>query len=229
MQKLLHALSQLLFPNLCVCCDSYLSYQEGLLCDMCLYTLPKFENFKDKNNPVAKKFWGRLNTHFVTAYLNFKADPDVRKILHQLKYKGNKQIGIEMGEHMGRKLQLIEDLKSVDLIIPVPLHTKRQQFRGYNQCDLIVQGITNITEHRVAYDAVLREKYNSTQTKKNRYERFINSKEIFRVSKPQLLEHKHILLVDDVITTGATIEACGAALLEVEGLKLSIATLAVAT
>ncbi|MDA8886144.1 phosphoribosyltransferase family protein [Bacteroidia bacterium] len=139
------------------------------------------------------------------------------------------ELGVEMGEALGRWLVKSKCFETIDYIIPIPLHPKRQNIRGYNQSDLLVRGLSGVMLKSAVYDSVVRAKYNATQTKKKRYERLINSKEIFRVVQPELLENKHVLLVDDVITTGATIEACGDALLEVKGLKLSIATLAVAT
>ena len=229
MKKLLVSIGQMLFPNLCVCCDGYLSFQEDKVCDLCLYTLPKFEQLAYKDNAVAKKFWGRLNAEAATAVLNFNGSGDVRKILHQIKYKGNMDLGKEMGVLMGSKIVIMELHATVDFIIPVPLHAKRQNFRGYNQCDLLADGISEVTQLRVRKDVLVRQKHNGTQTKKKRYERFINAKEIFRVAKPEELKNKHVLLLDDVITTGATLEACGSALLEVEGLKLSIICLAAAT
>jgi ComF family protein len=229
MSKLLQSLSQMLFPNLCVCCDGYLTHQEGSVCDLCFHGLPKFENFMDADNAVAKKFWGRLKLECATSFLQFKTDGDVRKILHQIKYKGNMDLGVEMGEALGKFVLKVPELVKADAILPIPLHPKRQIERGYNQSDLLSRGMADIMGKTVHYNALVRKKHNSTQTKKKRYERFINSKEIFRVELPQLLENKHVILLDDVITTGATIEACGNALLEVDGLKLSVVSLAVAT
>jgi len=119
MKKLLAFIGQMLFPNLCVCCDGYLSFQEDKVCDLCLYTLPKFEQLSYKNNGVAKKFCGRLNAETATAVLNFNGSGDVRKILHQIKYKGNIGLGKEMGVLMGSKIVKMEPLAKVDFIIPV--------------------------------------------------------------------------------------------------------------
>jgi ComF family protein len=178
---------------------------------------------------LAKKFWGRTNAEFVTAYLNYKGRGDVKKILHQIKYKGNRDLGVEMGKALGKCLTESGHFNNIDYTIPIPLHPKRENFRGYNQSELLVDGIYETMAIKSLKDVVIRKKYNNSQTKKKRYERFINSQEIFRVVDPKKLEGKHVLLIDDVITTGATIEACGEALLEVDGLKLSIASLAVAT
>jgi len=146
--------------------------------------------------------------------------------LHEIKYKGNLNLGIEMGKALGRVMKKISELTNADVIIPIPLHPQREIERGFNQSNLIAHGMSELMGQKVYVDAVIRKKYNSTQTNKRRYERFINSNEIFKVVKPTLLENKHILLIDDVITTGATLEACGNALLEVEGLRLSVISLA---
>ncbi|MGB0849627.1 MAG: ComF family protein [Bacteroidia bacterium] len=228
MRKILQSLGQLILPNLCVCCDGYLSHQEIIICDLCSYSLPRYESFDDKESPLAKKFWGRIELQNVAGLLNFKGGDNVRKILHQIKYKGNMKLGIEAGKMLGRRLSTSDKFSDIDIVIAVPLHAKRELSRGYNQSELLVQGIRDVWNKESSKSAIERIKYNSTQTKKNRYERYINAKEIFKVTEPELLEGKHILLIDDVITTGATIEACGAALLDVKGVKLSVATLAVA-
>lgn len=226
MQKFLASIKQMIFPNLCVCCESYLSHQENFICDMCQYTLPKFEQIKDINNAVSQVFWGRVQLNFATAMLSFGERGNVKRILHEIKYKKGTALGTFMGEWMGKVMQEQVLFDNVDLIISIPLHPKKQLLRGYNQCDLLVQGITNITKINKANDVLIRTKHNATQTKKKRYERFINTSEIFSVQEPQKVAHKHILLIDDVITTGATIEAAAGALLEVEGVRVSVFSLA---
>lgn len=229
MKNILASVGQLLFPNLCVCCDGYLSQQEEAICDICMYTLPRFELYDVKDNPLAKKFWGRLNLEAVSAYLSYKSTNDVKKLLHELKYKGNIDLGVEMGRWLGIALQKTDYFKKIDYVVPIPLHPARYKFRGYNQSDLLGKGLCDVMGLPLLTDVVVRERYNGTQTKKKRYERYINSKELFRVSDPLKLEGKHILLLDDVITTGSTIESCGEVLLDVDRLKLSVASLAVAT
>ncbi len=228
MNKLLNSLGHLIFPNLCVCCDAYLTFQEEAICDLCYFRLPRFENYLNPENSLAKKFWGRLQVEYASAYLQFNSHSDVRKILHEIKYKGNRNLGIEMGKALGKAMLKIPQLNSADSIIPIPLHPKREIERGYNQSNLIAQGMSEVMGKHVYADSIVRKKYNSTQTSKKRYERFINSNEIFQVVKPQMLQNKHVILIDDVITTGATIEACGNILLGVEGLKLSVVSLAAA-
>lgn len=229
MKNLLASIGQLLFTNLCICCQGYLSQQEKFICDFCEFELPRFESFEQKDNAVAKKFWGSIKTDVATAYLTYGKGGAVQRLMHELKYRGNRELGIEMGKWLGWALNKNDLLANVDVLIPIPLHNKRQRERGYNQAELLCRGLHEVTQIPVASDAVTRERYNVTQTKKKRYERYINAKELFRVNTPELLENKHVLLIDDVITTGSTMISCGEVLLDVKGLRLSLASLAVAT
>jgi competence protein ComFC len=226
MQKILSALGQMIFPNLCVCCSGYLGGQEEFICDLCNYTLPRFEEFGRKDNQVAQTFWGRTRLEFATSILQFSAKGDVQKVLHEIKYKGNTSLGVYMGEWMGRIIKEKQLFSEVDYIVPLPLHPKKELLRGYNQAELLVRGMCHELGQPMAKDVLIRTKHNSTQTKKHRYERFINTTEIFAVQDSDKLEGKHILLVDDVITTGATIEAAANVLLDVEGVRVSVVSLA---
>ncbi|MDG2455819.1 MAG: phosphoribosyltransferase family protein [Bacteroidia bacterium] len=228
MKNLLASVGQMLFPNLCVCCDGYLSKQEVSVCDLCLYTLSKFELIAALDNPLAKKFWGRLKLEAATAYLSYKGTNDVKKLMHALKYKGDTHLGIEMGKWLGDALIRTGNFSTIDCVIPIPLHPKRQMLRGYNQCDLLGHGLCEAMKIPMISDVVVRERHNSTQTKKKRYDRYVNSKELFKVIDPSRIQGKNVLLIDDVITTGSTMESCGSVLLDVEGLRLSLASLAVA-
>ncbi len=148
----------------------------------------------------------------------------LHNMIHQLKYKHNRDVGIFLGEMMGRQMVQSEWETDIDLIIPIPLHPKRERKRGYNQTKIIAEGITNITSIPIVTDAVVRTMYTQTQTQKGRSERISNMEDKFEVVKPELLEGKHILLVDDLITTGATLEFCGLEILKVPQTKISIAT-----
>ena len=216
----------MLFPNLCICCDGYISHQENQVCDLCLYTLPKYEENEFKDNSLARKFWGRVSLENVAAQYKLTGSSAVKSIIHQIKYRGNTDLGIAMGEVLGATLMKSTLFTDVNLLVPVPLHPKKERLRGYNQCDLLLTGLGAVMNIPIVKNKLIRKKHNSTQTKKNRYERYINSKEVFCITDIEALQNKHVLIVDDVITTGATIEACASVLLDVDGLKLSVATLA---
>ena len=216
----------MLFPNLCICCDGYISHQENQVCDLCMYTLPKYEENEFKDNSLARKFWGRVSLENVAAQYKLTGSSAVKSIIHQIKYRGNTDLGIAMGEVLGATLMKSTLFTDVNLLLPVPLHPKKERLRGYNQCDLLLTGLGAVMNIPIVKNKLIRKKHNSTQTKKNRYERYINSKEVFCITDIKALQNKHVLIVDDVITTGATIEACASVLLDVDGLKLSVATLA---
>jgi ComF family protein len=174
---------------------------------------------------VARLFWGRVSVINATSFMYFTKDSRYRQILHELKYRGQHHIGIEMGRLFGLELK-DTPFASADLIHPVPLHIDKFRTRGYNQSELIASGIAQILNIPVESNLIVREVETATQTKKARYERWENVKDTFRIMDPVPLYNKHILLVDDVITTGATIEACAEALLSVRGVALSVASLA---
>jgi ComF family protein len=151
-----------------------------------------------------------------------------KNLMHQFKYNGMHQIGNLLGNMAGEQLNKNEIFNTVDFIIPVPLHKKRLKERGYNQSACFAEGLSAKLNAAVEDNNLVRAKSTETQTHKSRFARFENMQEIFAVSNPEKLINKHVLLVDDVITTGSTLEACGAELLKIEGLKLSIATIAYA-
>ncbi|GEO10927.1 hypothetical protein SAE01_34230 [Segetibacter aerophilus] len=149
----------------------------------------------------------------------------IEALVYELKYKGNKAVGLEMGKRLGTLL-LSSPYDEVDLIVPLPLNARRLKKRGYNQATILAEGIATVWDKPVVTDAVIRNVNTETQTHKGRVTRWENMDGVFAVAKPSLLQDKHILLVDDVVTTGASLEACGAEILKVPGTKLSIATLA---
>ncbi len=203
-------------------------HQEEILCTTCLYKLPR-TNFQDEErNPVMEIFNGRLPLISATSFLFFSKGGGTQQLIHQLKYKGNREIGIHLGKMFGSQLNNSPLFQSVEAIVPVPLHPIKEHKRGYNQSQLIGEGMASRMEARDISDVLFRKIHTSSQTKKSRYERWKNVKDIFEIRNTRLLEGKHVLLVDDVITTGATLEACGSKLLEIPGLRLSIASLAYA-
>jgi ComF family protein len=218
----------LLFPELCAACHESLLNNENLICTDCLYNLP-YTNFHLKaDNIVAQQFWGKIPLENAYSLFYFSKGGKVQNLMHQFKYKGMHQIGPLLGEIAGNQLIKNESFSSVDFIVPVPLHKKRRRERGYNQSERFADGLSQKLSAPVVIDNLVREIATETQTHKSRFARFENMQEVFMVRDHQQFINKHILLVDDTVTTGATLEACGIQLLKIEGVKLSIATIAYA-
>lgn len=218
----------LLFPELCVACRESLVANEHLLCTDCRFNLPYTNFHLQSDNIVARQFWGKLNIEAAFAMFYFTKGGKVQNMLHQLKYNGQQQVGQLLGNLAGEQLIKNEIFNSVDYILPVPLHKKRFRERGYNQSTCFAEGLADKMNAVVEENNLVRIKSTETQTHKSRFARFENMQEVFVVLNPERLAGKHVLLVDDVVTTGSTLEACGEQLLKVEGLKLSIATIAYA-
>ena len=162
------------------------------------------------------------------AFLSYRKGNCVQKILHQLKYKGNKEVGAYLGEMYGRKLAQSGKLADADCILPIPLHPKKKKVRGYNQSEWIARGLSEATGIPYATDILVRNTFTETQTKKSRFNRWQNVKDVFAVVQPDRLVGKHVVVCDDVLTTGATTEAAIQKILEVEGTRVSVVTLATA-
>jgi len=218
----------LLFPELCAACRESLVANEHLLCTDCRFNLPYTNFHLQADNIVARQFWGKISIEAAFALFYFNKGGKIQNMLHQLKYNGQQQIGNLLGSIAGAQLAKNEIFNNVDYIIPVPLHKKRFRERGYNQSTRFAEGLADKLNAVVEEGNLVRVKSTETQTHKSRFARFENMQEVFMVINPEKLKGKHVLLVDDVITTGSTLEACGEQLLKVEGLKLSIATIAYA-
>jgi ComF family protein len=218
----------LIFPRLCAACNENLLDHEEHICTHCLCDLPKTDYHQTDTNPVAKLFWGRVPIFKACSFFFFNKGSKFQALIHQLKYNNRKEIGFELGKHFGFDLSSSEDFKSVDLIMPVPLHPTKEKLRGYNQSNWIAKGISASLNSPVVKDNLVRLEASATQTKKSKFERWENVQSIFQVKNPEAIENMHILLVDDVVTTGSTLEACAQELLKISGVKVSIATLAAA-
>jgi ComF family protein len=186
--------------------------------------LTRFEFFPA--NPIEKIFWGRTEIEAATAHMYFTSGSEIQHSLHLLKYKGRKEIGIYFGQQMGKLLKQSQRFKNCEIIIPLPLFAEREKKRGYNQATMIAMGISLQLKIPVVTDAVIRIKKTASQTHKSRIQRWKNMELTFKIRDPQKIHGKHILLVDDVVTTGASLEACARVLLSVPGLQVSIACLA---
>jgi len=216
----------LLFPRLCYGCGNYLMRNEKLICTECYILIPRTNYHLKTDNPVSQLFWGRCMIEQAAAFSFYTRDSRIRKLIHQLKYKGIREVGPELGRIYARTLKSSGFLNDIDLIIPVPLHPSKKRQRGYNQSDLISLGISEVSGIPMESDLLVRKTVSKTQTRKTRYDRWINVEDIFRVTDQDRIKDMHILLVDDVITTGSTLEACASELLKVENVKVSVAALA---
>lgn len=218
----------LVFPRLCLACGQDTIPEQDIICIPCNYHLAKTSQHLYKENQFTDRFWGRLDLHAAGAYLYFSKQGRTQQLLHKLKYLGQWQVGLKLGQNYGRELRKAPLFREIDLILPVPLHARRLKKRGYNQSDYFAQGLSEEMDVPWSSNLIIRSLATVTQTKKSRMERFANVEHAFELPKPEALKGKHILLVDDVLTTGATLEAVGLKLLEAGISKLSIATLAMA-
>ena len=201
------AFLSLLFPRCCVVCGRPLAKGEECICAVCNMDLPRTDYHLRRDNPVELLFWGKFPLERATSFFYYRKGSDFRRILHLLKYGGQKEIGAIMGRYMAAELIESGFFQGIDVIIPIPLHETKQRIRGYN---------------------VVRRKYTETQTRKSIFERWENVEGIFELHHAESLIGKHVLIVDDVLTTGATTVACASRIMEVEGIRISVLTLAVA-
>lgn len=228
-QKLLayfNAFQHLFFPHNCKGCGVDFISVNSFLCSRCIAQLPSTHFIEISNNPIEKIFAGRISLSAGTALYFFTKAGLLQYILIQLKYKNNKAAGIFLGTQLGMALKKSTRYQQIDCIIPLPLHPKKEYLRGYNQAAIIATGIASIWNKPVLNNAVARKVFTKTQTQENRTSRWQNMEGVFEIIRPDLLQNKHILLVDDVVTTGASLESCGLVILQVPGTQLSIATVA---
>lgn len=222
------SLFQLLFPRKCVVCNDLLTDNEKVLCQSCNLHLPRTNYHLEKDNEVEKMLWGRMDIERASAFFFYSKGSNYRHLLHQMKYGGRKDIAQEMGYLMGCELANDGFFEGIDCIIPIPLHHHKQRSRGYNQSQEIGKGISKATGIPIEASCIVRQRNTSSQTSKSAYERWENVSGIFTILQPKQFENQHILLLDDVLTTGATITACADALKAVPGIRISVLTLALA-
>jgi|SRR5215831_11298148 len=219
----------LFFAHVCDGCGSDLTNRESRLCLQCISQLPGTSFHLHADNPVEKIFWGRLPVVNATAQYYFTKESLMQRLMHQLKYKGNKELGKQLGRLMGIDLGKTNRFTNVDALIPLPLFPAREKQRGYNQAAILCEGIAEIMNVEILKNTIRRIQPTDSQTKKGRLERWENMQGKFELVQPERIRNKHVLVVDDVITTGATLEACGLELLKVVHARVSIATLCVAS
>jgi ComF family protein len=226
LSSILNDFFSLFFPNFCLGCKDGLVKGEEILCTHCLSELPKVDYFDVQDNPLVNRFVGRVPIHCGWSLLKFQKSGIVQNLLHELKYNNHPEIGERLGRILGVRLTELGVRNGIDILIPVPLHKNRKRVRGYNQSAAISKGLSNVIEKPFSDDVLIRISSTKTQTKKSRIERWENVNNAFRVVQPDAIKGKHVLLVDDVVTTGATTEACAKCLLNAGASLVSIVCLA---
>jgi len=221
-------LIHLFYPEVCAACGNSLFTGEKTLCTQCLYYLPKTGFHLSLDNIVARQFWGKVDIHSATSLYFFHKGEKVQRLIHRLKYRGEKEVGVLTGKIQGQLLLQSPLYQGINMIVPVPLHHKKLLVRGYNQSDYFAKGISEIIKAPFVPDFLVRSKVTQTQTRKSRFSRFENVDKVFQINNKYGREPKHFLLVDDVITTGSTLASCAETLLQVAGSRVSIATIAYA-
>ncbi len=223
-----HDFISLFYPDTCLACGFNLKRQEEVLCTSCMYQLPKTGFHKQHLNPVHELFWGKQQLYAATAMFFFHKKSKVQHLIHQLKYKGKQEIGVFLGQVYGAELQSEALFADVDFIVPVPLHPSKLKKRGYNQSETFAKGLSETMKATMNTTNLLRTTATETQTRKSRIERWKNVQSVFTISDEEMFKNKHILLVDDVITTGSTMEGCIERMKNIEGIRISVAAIAVA-
>lgn len=227
-KKHLHNLLSLFYPQSCVACGNTLQQNEHSLCLECMLHLPETHYHQEIDNPLQLLFRGRVQVENIASLLFFKKGNQVQKILHSLKYNGNQQIGEYLGYYYGKQLAKEAHFQEIDCILPVPLHPKKMKLRGYNQSECIAKGLSKAMGIPYCTDILVRTTFTDTQTKKTRFNRWTNVEHVFAANNPEQITGKHFLICDDVLTTGATLEAAISKLKNAGNPKISIVTLAVA-
>jgi ComF family protein len=217
----------LFFPKYCSSCNRNLMHCEKAVCMRCLAHLPRLQMHDERDNAVDKLFWGRIELEAATAFLSMPRNGISHRLIHRLKYHGDQEVGERLGALFAHELLESKRMNGIDVILPVPLHPKKLHVRGYNQCDCIARGMAEILGVEVSLNNLTRTHFTASQTRRGRISRWSNVKDVFWVREPEKLAGKRILLIDDVITTGATIEACAVPLRKIHGVQLSVAALAV--
>lgn len=224
----LDTILNLFYPRVCAACGEALLKDEETVCLKCRYLLPRTGYELNPDNPLRQIFYGRVKFHAVTACFFFAKTGRVQHLIHELKYRGNKEAGVFLGQQLGESIKESPLFQGIDYLIPVPLHPKRERQRGYNQSLMIAKGIHEVTGIAIGDKYLIRAIYTATQTMKSKEERYQNVKDIFEVRFAEELNGKHILLIDDVLTTGATLESCAHRLESIPGITISAAATACA-
>ncbi len=225
---LLSDLFYTIFPDLCIACIHQPKTRNSSFCVVCLHQMPFTDHFILKDNTVTQHFKGRIPLVHGAALLSFRNQGNIRNMLHGLKYKGKREIGTILGEIAGEKLSSSILFEKPDIIIPIPIHNKKKLLRGYNQSSVFGQGVSTTSGIKMSENSLIKYTETASQTGKSRTDRVKNVSATFEIKSPDVIVGKHVLVVDDVVTTGATLEACCLLLLKAGAKKLSILTISAA-
>ncbi|HET8885749.1 MAG TPA: ComF family protein [Salinimicrobium sp.] len=225
---MLKDLLNLFYPAICFCCDKNLSAGESVICVHCRHELPITDNLLEPENRTKKIFYGRVPVENAASLLLFEKKGIVQNLIHYLKYRGNQEIGSFLGQWLGQKLSIHTEYQKITVVIPVPLHKRKLRSRGYNQVEKFGKEIAGLLEVPYVDNVLLKTSSSKSQTNKKRFARWGELNDYFIINNGDHLQGAHILLIDDIVTTGATLEACSNKLLEIPNIKISIATMAFA-
>jgi ComF family protein len=220
------SLLNLFFPKICAGCESLLLSDENVICSLCRNEIPLTKQHLIPNNEFYTKFYGKIPLEHASALCYFHKKGMVQQLIHQLKYKGHEEIGASFGKWYGPELQPLPQMQTVDYIVPVPLHPKKLRTRGYNQVSAFGKALSEVMHIPLEENLLFRTGYSNTQTAKNRLLRTELAKDIFQTKTTENYLNKHFMLIDDVITTGSTLEACATTLLKIPGSKISMVCMA---
>ena len=226
---MLQHLIDIFFPKVCYACNNLLHDNELYICTTCRHDLPVTNFHFNQDKTVENIFYGRCQIEKATALLWFEKKGITQRLIHNLKYRGFEEIGQFLGDWLGNELNSSGYYKNIDAVIPVPLHKKKQRKRGYNQVTIFGKQIAKALQAEFMEDVLIKTTNTNSQVHKNRISRWFNNPEVFKASNIEKIANKHILLVDDLITTGATLESCILVLQKAPHVKISIATMAVAS
>ena len=221
-------LINLFFPKVCLACSNALADNEVSVCTNCRHDLPVTNFHYDNTEELKKVLYGRVKVENGTSLLRFQKKGIVQHLIHNLKYKGYQEVGEFLGSWLGEELKVIEEYKDIDIVIPVPLHKRKLRKRGFNQVSKFAKEIAHSLNASYSDSVLIKISDTKSQVNKNRLARWADSSEIFAVQNLDKINNKHVLLIDDLITTGATIEACSNQLLKAKNVKISVVTMAIA-
>ncbi|NDV60504.1 ComF family protein [Bacteroides sp. 519] len=222
MKTWIHSFFSILFPKYCPVCGCIL-YEENFFCIKCDLDLPRTHFHLNRDNSLESQFWGKVDIQRATAYFYYRKGSPYRELLYALKYRGQKELGQKLGARIATEISESDFFDSIDLLIPVPLHKNRYKERGYNQSEQIAIGISKVTGIPVETGVIIRQQQTETQTRKSHYARLENMEGVFELSPLCNCDNKHVLLIDDIITTGATITSCARVLqTNLHNIKISI-------